>query len=153
MLNIRKANIDDIQLYFDWVNNIDVRRNSINSDFIDMKDHLKWFADAIKNDQIHMYVLEVNSKEAGQVRFNIYTNIAEVDYSISEPFRSKGYGKYLLKEAVKILCNEVNQVDFIKAIVKESNIPSIKVFKQLKFKCSNVNNKKIVQCYLNTKSY
>ena len=75
MLSIREATIEDSQLYFDWVNNIDVRRNSINSDFIDIEDHLKWFSNAIKNDQIHMYVLEINSKEVGQVRFNINTNI------------------------------------------------------------------------------
>jgi RimJ/RimL family protein N-acetyltransferase len=146
MLSIREATIEDSQLYFDWVNNIDVRRNSINSDFIDIEDHLKWFSNAIKNDQIHMYVLEINSKEVGQVRFNINTNIAEVDYSIAEPFRSKGYGRYLLKESIKILCNEVNQINFIKAIVKSINIPSIKVFKQLNFKCSRINNKKIVLC-------
>ena len=146
MLSIREATIEDSQLHFDWVNNIDVRRNSINSDFIDIEDHLKWFSNAIKNDQIHMYVLEINSKEVGQVRFNINTNIAEVDYSIAEPFRSKGYGRYLLKESIKILCNEVNQINFIKAIVKSINIPSIKVFKQLNFKCSRINNKKIVLC-------
>jgi spore coat polysaccharide biosynthesis protein SpsF len=146
MLSIREATIEDSQLYFDWVNNIDVRRNSIDSDFIDIEDHLKWFSNAIKNDQIHMYVLEINSKEVGQVRFNINTNIAEVDYSIAEPFRSKGYGRYLLKESIKILCNEVNQINFIKAIVKSINIPSIKVFKQLNFKCSRINNKKIVLC-------
>ena len=146
MLSIREATIEDSQLYFDWVNNIDVRRNSINSDFIDIEDHLKWFSNAIKNDQIHMYVLGINSKEVGQVRFNINTNIAEVDYSIAEPFRSKGYGRYLLKESIKILCNEVNQINFIKAIVKSINIPSIKVFKQLNFKCSRINNKKIVLC-------
>ena len=146
MLSIREATIEDSQLYFDWVNNIDVRRNSINSDFIDIEDHLKWFSNAIKNDQIHMYVLEINSKEVGQVRFNINTNIAEVDYSIAEPFRSKGYGRYLLKESIKILCNEVNQINFIKAIVKSINILSIKVFKQLNFKCSRINNKKIVLC-------
>ncbi len=151
MLTIRKATVKDSQLYFDWVNNIEVRKNSINSSYIEIENHLKWFSGAIKNDRIYMYVLEENSKEIGQVRYYINGSVAEVDYSIAEPFRSKGYGKYLLKESIKILCSELNHVDLVKAIIKTANIPSVKIFKQLNFKCSRVNNEKLVLCYLNVK--
>jgi spore coat polysaccharide biosynthesis protein SpsF len=151
MLIIRQATIKDSRLYFDWVNNTEVRRNSINSDFINIEDHLKWFSGAIKNDRICMYVLEKNSKEIGQVRYYINGSVAEVDYSIAKPFRSKGYGKYLLKESIKILCSEINHIDLVKAIIKTANIPSVKIFKQLNFKCSRVNNEKLVMCYLNVK--
>jgi len=39
----------------------------------------------------------------------------------------------------------------VKAKIKTANIPSVKIFKQLNFKCSRVNNEKLVMCYLNVK--
>ena len=48
-LILRKANISDIiQIRF-WRNNKDSRKNSFNKNYIDHKEHAKWFFDTFLN--------------------------------------------------------------------------------------------------------
>ena len=49
MLSFRKAQIDDLQLYFNWVNDPIVREQSYNSDIIDFLNHSQWFKKTIND--------------------------------------------------------------------------------------------------------
>ena len=58
MLSFRKPTIDDMELYFVWANDPDVRIQSFNSSQIELDDHKKWFVAAIKNEAWSMFVFQ-----------------------------------------------------------------------------------------------
>ena len=43
MLNFRKATENDTMLYFNWANDLNVRKHSFSSEEIDLKEHKTWF--------------------------------------------------------------------------------------------------------------
>ena len=50
MLTFREATEDDLQLYFKWVNDQEVRRQSYDSERIELETHEKWFLDKVNHD-------------------------------------------------------------------------------------------------------
>ena len=68
MIEFRKANIDDINTYFKWLNDPLVRSLSFNSNKVNLKVHEEWFVNKI-NDENCLMLLFVNSNNPiGQVR-------------------------------------------------------------------------------------
>nr|MBA3704600.1 GNAT family N-acetyltransferase [Bacteroidota bacterium] len=132
-LTIRLAEQKDVLTYFKWVNDSNVRINSIRSSTISMKDHKTWFHSKLKNKNSLLYLISKNGIPLGQVRFDKEKSSAEIDYSIGKAYRGKGYGEIILKNAIKEYFIKFPK-DKIIAKAKESNIPSNRVFKKLGFK-------------------
>ena len=53
---LREATIDDALLLFGWVNDKDVRLNSINQDTIIWENHLKWIANRLNSKDTYIYI-------------------------------------------------------------------------------------------------
>ncbi|MDC0865585.1 UDP-2,4-diacetamido-2,4,6-trideoxy-beta-L-altropyranose hydrolase [bacterium] len=138
---VRKANEKDIRLYFSWVNEKDVRQNSINKDFIPYDIHKKWFYSKLKDNNYFLFLTLIEDQPIGQVRFVIEQEIARVDYSIARQFRGRGLGKKLLGESI----GEFRKFSNKKIIgeVLPDNISSKKIFKSLGFRLINQNINKI----------
>lgn len=135
-LNIRSALITDLVIYFNWVNEKVVRKNSFNSKKITLYDHKKWYLNKLKSKNAHLLIFEKESIPIGQIRFDIKDNIAHVDYSIDKKHRGKGFGGILLKMGIEHIINdlEIKNIVSFKAEVKTSNISSIKIFENNGFK-------------------
>ncbi|MGI8584323.1 MAG: GNAT family N-acetyltransferase [Chitinophagaceae bacterium] len=120
----------DIVLLFEWVNDNQVRGNSINNQPISFGEHTEWFNEKINSPICKMFILEINNEPAGQIRFefNDIERVWEIDYSISKKFRGLGLGKLIVKKSIHL----VNQFSFA-AYVKEDNIRSQNVFSGLGF--------------------
>lgn len=131
-LNIRKATIDDVMLYFDWANNKTVRQNSINKEPISLENHKKWFAKKVNSEHSLLYLFELENAPLGQVRFDINKEDADIDYSIDQQFRGRGFGKKILAGAIEAFKKENLDKDIV-GIVKKKNIPFAKVFEYLGF--------------------
>ncbi|SEW03429.1 UDP-2,4-diacetamido-2,4,6-trideoxy-beta-L-altropyranose hydrolase [Chitinophaga arvensicola] len=134
-LAIRKADADDVQLYFDWVNDPLVREFAINTQPIIFENHYGWFHEKLKSDTAYLYVIEQNHKPVGQVRFDIdkLTGEAVIDYSVSTNYRGKGIGKKMLRVAIqKLSADKADKLTLI-ALVNEMNIPSCRIFEKLGF--------------------
>jgi RimJ/RimL family protein N-acetyltransferase len=129
--SLREATIDDVDMYFEWVNDPEVRKNALNPAIITIEHHVKWFNKQINSNEAFMYVYECDGLAIGQTRFNIIDGIAYIDYSIDEFARGKGFGYSMLYESIKRFSN-LNNI-LIEAIVKKENIASISVFKKLQF--------------------
>ena len=56
-LHLRPATADDMMLYFHWVNDPAVRAAAFHSARIDLTTHCAWFARALADEMISMYVL------------------------------------------------------------------------------------------------
>ena len=132
-LTIRLAKTDDTLTYFKWANNKDVRKNSINTAPILLDNHKKWFACKLKSKDSKLYIIEKNGVPLGQVRLDREKNNAEIDYSISQKFRGKGFGEIILKNALKLYALNFPN-DKIIAKAKQSNFASNRVFEKLDFK-------------------
>ena len=124
-----KTNQDALQL-FDWVNDEEVRKNSLKTDQISIIDHFTWFQAKLKSDITKIYILEDEFNSAiGQIRVDKINDYYEIDYSISNAYRGRGLGNKI----VELLLIQMGNVNLL-AKVKKTNLPSIKVFVNNGFK-------------------
>lgn len=134
-LTVRKANLEDTELYFEWANDEEVRNQSFNSNLIDWINHQKWFNEKIKNENCLLFVFEINNEETvGQVRLekNDKTNSCIIGVSISQNFRGKKLASQLISKASTLFFEE-NPSYTIYAYIKRENFASVKSFEQAGF--------------------
>lgn len=129
-LYLRRAELTDIDLLYEWTNDPVVRTNSFNSENISYNDHQKWFASMMADENIIQYILMADSTPVGQIRITIEGNTAEIGYSISERYRQKGYGQKILNLLQKEVERDFSHIDMLIAKVKPENIASNKLFKR-----------------------
>lgn len=129
VLKLRNVKVTDLDLLFDWVNDAQVRDNSINSKKIEYVDHVQWFIKKCGEINSRMYILVDGNINIGQIRIDYIENYWEIAYSISSKFRGLGYGRKI----VELLINKFVLKNF-KAKVKKNNLASIRVFQSLSFK-------------------
>ena len=141
MLSFRKACIKDMQMYFDWANDLEVRKQSYNSSPIDIATHRKWFESAIINDSYDMYVFfDDDSKNVGQIRIQKLKNReALIGISIDSKHRGKKYAYEMLILSTEAFF-KLNKEFQINAYIKESNLNSKFSFEKAGFKFSEMVN-------------
>lgn len=131
-VTIRLANEKDVITYYKWVNDADVRNNSVNTSPVKLIDHKKWFLAKIKASGSALFVVNKKDKPIGQVRFDQTGSSAEIDYSIENKYRGMGYGEIALRLALIEFKKKQSHLK-IMAKVKKGNIASNKVFVKLGF--------------------
>ena len=135
-IKLREANINDAELLFNWANDINVRKNSINTELIKWENHLNWFNEKLNSNTSKVFILCDSENALGQIRIDLIDNYWNIDYSVDSKYRGLGLGKKL----VQLLINKTVFNNF-NAIVKMQNEISIKIFVDLGFKLnSNTNN-------------
>lgn len=125
---LREATIDDALLLFNWVNDKDVRFNSINQETIIWKNHLNWLESRLNGKDTFIYILTDGETNYGQIRIDGHNNWWTIDYSIDINNRGKGFGSLI----INLLIEKCKNFNF-KAFVKKSNLSSIHVFVKLGF--------------------
>ena len=129
-LLLRDASICDAKLFFDWANDPLVRKNAFNSELIVWEKHLNWFMDKLESTCTQLYILTDSCNSSiGQIRIDLIDGIWEIDYSIDPQYRGRGYGKKI----IELLLHKISSNSILKGIVKNTNIASLKVFKDLGF--------------------
>lgn len=142
-LHIRKAEMSDIMLYFEWANDPDVRRNSFNQEPILLTAHEHWFSKKLTSHDTYLYVLEYNGQPAGQIRFEVVTasevdetdgiTQAEIGFSLGSNFRGKGLGTLILQMGSQNLISELPKPLTIRGAVKADNHASNAAFQKAGF--------------------
>lgn len=125
---LRDASKDDALLLFEWVNDKDVRLNSIDQDNVIWENHLKWFEKKLNSKDTFIYILTDGKINYGQIRIDNDNHWWTIDYSIDVNYRGKGFGSLI----VNLLIEKYKIFNF-KAFVKKSNLSSIHVFVKLNF--------------------
>lgn len=127
-LRLRPADLDDVNLVWEWVNDPDVRASAFESLFIPLEDHIKWYNNKLqdKNSRI-MIISNYQNMPIAQVRFEYDGNESIVDLSISKKFRGKGLASEVLDLGLGALPKDARWLS-IKAYVKKHNIASQKAF-------------------------
>jgi RimJ/RimL family protein N-acetyltransferase len=134
MLNFRKPTLNDIELFFNWANDPEVRKQSYDSEQIKLSTHIKWFETVINSDIFKIYVFQdYNKKNIGQVRIQKQNESeAVISISIDLNHRGKGYAKEMLKLASDDFL-ELNSGLLINAYIKENNLSSKYSFEKAGF--------------------
>lgn len=122
---LRKVTEKDRDLLFEWANDSECRKNSLNSDLIPYELHCAWFESKLDSPFCDMYIYMYQGKEAGQIRIDYQDKNGQISYSVAKEFRGQGHGRAILQLIEEKM---VGKIEYLTAIVKFDNIPS-----QLKF--------------------
>ncbi|MBI3608057.1 MAG: GNAT family N-acetyltransferase [Nitrospirae bacterium] len=123
------ADVDDIELLWQWRNDPVVRQHSFNSDPIPWATHQRWCSQKMSSSSTKIYTLEDSGKPVGQIRYERMNDAtAEIGgISIATEERGKGYGKTILTQTIPIVTADL-KVKNLTALVKEENIASARMF-------------------------
>ena len=140
-LTFRKANENDMLLYFNWTNDASVRENSYQSGTISLENHQNWFLNKIKDTSCSMLVFENHlGIPVGQIRIQkTDENTAIIGISNDENHRGKGYASQMIRIASENFL-ENNPNITISAYIKLENTASEKAFKKAGFELDTVLN-------------
>ena len=127
----RLVTLDDSQSIFDWRNDIDTRKTSIETNEVSWNDHMSWIKKKMDSEDCIMIIFGEEKENIGVVRLEKQDNLFEVSININPLYRKKGYGTTLLIESESFLSG-YNEV-CLQATIKESNLASIAVFTKAKY--------------------
>jgi RimJ/RimL family protein N-acetyltransferase len=130
-LTVRLAKPDDCVEFFNWANDLAVREQSLSPSTIQLDDHKKWFSEKISSNTCEMYVMEASGLPVGQVRFDLIGDCAEIDYSLDKIARGRGWSPTLLEKSIEAYRRRQSKP--LRAVVKNSNLPSRAVFFKIGF--------------------
>lgn len=134
-LKFRCATLSDADLYYNWANDPEVRKNSYQSEIISYSDHLHWFGKKLDDPNCLLLVFydENTFIEIGQVRFSLLNEYeCIIGISIDKKYRGGGLACDVLKTATEhyhVLHPEVKLI----AYIKKANLASKKSFMKAGF--------------------
>ncbi|WP_064662627.1 GNAT family N-acetyltransferase [Pseudoalteromonas sp. MQS005] len=147
MIILREAEQSDCTLLYQWVNDPVIRSCALKDAPITLQNHLTWFNKQLASLTSKIYIASIDDKPIGQVRFNqTALNTYEIDTHLSPCSRGYGYGREMLKQALKLIEKNKNST-FIATILIE-NIASIKLFEACNFKREKETTIKNKKCFI-----
>lgn len=127
-LRLRKLTENDLQILWEWANDIQVREVSFSSDPIMWEEHVRWFSAKLSDPNSQLYIATCgNDLSIGQVRFDINSKEATISISIDRQFRYQGYGHKIIQLAIAQICLD-SSVKIVYAYIKLNNQSSAKAF-------------------------
>lgn len=132
LLALRDAQAEDAALFFDWANDPEVRRQSLNTQEIAWADHRRWFQSKLDDRCSRIFVLEARSLPVGQIRFDVNDGEARVNFSLDSGYRGRDWGRSLVALGVRRMAEAGRMV--FRAEVKQTNPASAAVFARLGFR-------------------
>lgn len=136
---LRKVKASDMDIFYAWRNEDEVRKNSFTEDWVKYREHEKWFIAALNNPNEEIWVMCLNDERIGQIRLTHKDDAAYITYSVALEYRGHGYGKIMLY----LLENEIfDIVPRSKLIgeVKKDNVASQIVFMSCGYKKTEKEN-------------
>jgi RimJ/RimL family protein N-acetyltransferase len=150
MLNYRLATHEDSQLYFDWANDTDTRRQSFNSAPISLETHKAWFARKLADANALLLIFNNEAEEpVGQVRFERTIDEVIIGVSIDAHFRGQGLASELIKQGCTACRKQWGDIT-IHAYIKPDNQASVRSFEKAGFTFSHESGKFGVQSLVYT---
>lgn len=131
---IRKAKIEDSNYVFNLVNEPTTLKVSFHQKPITRKEHDIWYENAIHSSEVLYFIIEneVTNESVGQIRVN---SEGTVSLTIGEKYRGLGFAPESVLNLIDYLENneDLPEVDFLYAYIREQNIKSSKTFVRVGF--------------------
>jgi UDP-2,4-diacetamido-2,4,6-trideoxy-beta-L-altropyranose hydrolase len=143
---LREAKQKDCSLYWEWVNEAEVRKQAFIQEMISWENHLTWFQKRLDDKQTMLVLAISEYGPIGQVRFEQTDEKVSIDYSLGRAMRGYGHGKFLMQSAIGFCQKRLTGT--LRAEVKITNFRSISIFKELGFKeINNYSDEKEISCF------
>ncbi|MEY4905591.1 MAG: hypothetical protein RLZZ292_3406 [Bacteroidota bacterium] len=133
-LTFRAANEKDVMLYFEWANDEEVRKQSFQSDEINLEIHKNWFFNKLKDPNCYFLLFENENQQAvGQIRIQKESEKkAIIGISVVKEFRGQGLASKIITIATDYFSKFCSNC-ILYAYIKEENKGSIKSFQSAGF--------------------
>ena len=127
-IQLRKATEQDCQAVFNWRNNEEVRKHSLDAAEIKWEDHVKWFRSAISSDDRALLIGEDNHDPIGVVRFDLLGKTAEISIYLIPGNSGLGLGTELLVKSRQWIELNFPQITKLQARILPENSRSKHAF-------------------------
>ena len=120
-ISLRKATIDDLEILYEWRNDLQTREASRMTDRVSWEKHESWLRASLKDPNRKLYIAEENSVPVGTLRADLSDGIHELSWTVSPKVRGRGIGKrmvFLLAQKIK---------GPLKAEIRKGNAASIQI--------------------------
>ncbi len=131
-ISIRKIKLSDSKEIWKWRNDTQTRSMFKEKDYVDFKEHKRWFNKKFKDKNCYFYIGETQNLKAGVVRIDINDRNAEVSINLNPKFRGISISQTLLKDSINNFLSKNPNYDLV-ANINKKNKPSIKIFTNLGF--------------------
>lgn len=134
---VREVFPDDVYLLFELANDKDVRENALSVAPIPWETHTIWFEKMRNSSNSFQFIaFDTTDQFAGQIRFDRSESSIDtwvITFSLHKDARGNKWGKHLIQEGLRRLHYIQPSANKIQAVVKTSNKPSLKTFRNLGF--------------------
>lgn len=120
-LTFRPANISDARSIWEMRNDPVSREASINTEFIEYENHVKWFQQSLENPDRKIFIVEREGSPVGLVRADAIRDGHKITWIVAPAERGRGIGKKMVKAFIEQFHETVY------AEVKKNNFFSIRV--------------------------
>ena len=134
IINLTKAEINDINDIFEWRNHPDIRKNSFNQELLSWDEHEKWFMAKLKDPDTTAYMAYYKEIKVGTIRFESKDRVIKTNVMLNPLFLGKGLGSKVIKLGVERFIMEKKPDMQIIAEIKKDNFTYIKAFTKAGFK-------------------
>lgn len=131
-MNIRLATIEDARDILDWRNDPLTMKMSFSDGEIKLKEHTDWLDSMLQNDDVLLFITEIDDTKAAMTRFDRNKNSLEVSININPKFRGNGLASPILDQSIKTM-QQYWGTQTLSAKIKNENYASIKLFQKLGF--------------------
>lgn len=136
-MELRRAQAADAQAVFDWRNDPATRAASLSIAEVDWPTHERWFARALENPRLVMYLAEQSAEPrlVGMCRFDIdeAADSAEVSINLNPLARGRRLAQPLLDGAIRAFSSEYGAVRELSAQIRAENLASRLIFERAGF--------------------
>ena len=102
-IRLRPACEEDIVRYYNWANDPEVSKNTVNTPTIPWATHQAWFAGKLHDANSRLFVLEAAGLSVGHIRFDREGNEARIEYSLDSIVRGRGWDSRLVASGADMM--------------------------------------------------
>ena len=101
-ITIRKAKISDLLKTFEWANEKETIKNSIErSKKVSLNEHTKWFKNYIFSKRNYLLIASYKTQLIGLVRIDMKKKYFFLSFLVDKDKRNKGFGYRILNKVIK----------------------------------------------------
>ena len=127
-LSYRPIALSDELLVFEWNNDVQTRKNSFQSNAIQLEQHKTWFSKKIADKQAYYLIALLENHPIALIRYDVSNINTSVGITVSIEYRGKGLSSQMLKESALLYFSQFKNP--LLAYIKPENIASIKSFEK-----------------------
>lgn len=131
MICLRKCDIGDCDLLYQWSNDKIVRQNAFNTSPIPYSDHVNWFGKSLESNTRFIFICMMDSIPVGMIRIDVDNTEATISYLVDQKHRGIGVGTHMLKLLQDIVANDYKNIEKLIGLVKKENTASCKAFEKV----------------------